>query len=56
MVRRHFMPLAAFLVQADPPLALGVVVFDTHGDDGADAGEGEGHDRESRTVAQPDER
>lgn len=30
VVRRHFMALAAFFVQADPPaLALGVIVFDT---------------------------
>ena len=55
VMRRHLMPLAAFLVQANPPaLALGVVVLDAHGDDGADAGEGEGHDGNQRPVAQPD--
>jgi len=55
VVRRHLMPLAAFLMQADPPaLALGVVVLDVHGDDSADAGEGEGHDADQRPVAQPD--
>src|SRR5260221_255094 len=44
VVRRHLMSFAAFLMQADPPaFALGVIVLDTHGDDGADAGEGEGH-------------
>jgi hypothetical protein len=38
MVRRHLVPLAAFLVQADPPaLALRVIVVDAHADDGADA-------------------
>lgn len=37
----HLMPLAALLMQADPPaLALGAVVLDAHGDDGADAGKG----------------
>jgi hypothetical protein len=38
-MRRHLMPLAAFFVEADPPaLAVGEVVLDPHGDDGADAG------------------
>src|SRR5208337_4699126 len=33
VMRRHFMALAAFLVQPDPPaLALGIVVLDAHGD------------------------
>ena len=49
------MPLAAFLVQPDPPaLAPWEVVLDAHGDDGADAGEGEGHHADQRPVAQPD--
>ena len=44
-------------MQADPPaLALRVVVLDPHGDGGADPGEGEGHDADQRTVAQPDDR
>ena len=52
---RHFMPLDAFLTQPDPPaFAVGVVVFDAHGDDSADAGEGEGHHANQRAVAQPD--
>ena len=56
VVRRHLMALAAFLVQPHPPaLALGVVVLDAHGDDGADAGEGEGHDADQRPVAQADQ-
>ena len=55
VMRRHLMPLAAFLMQPDPPaLALGVVVLDAHGDDGADAGKGEGHHGDQRPVAQPD--
>ncbi len=55
VVRRHLMALAAFLVQTDPPaLALGIVVLDAHGDDRADAGEGEGHHRDQRTIAQAD--
>ena len=56
VVRRHLMALAAFFVQPDPPaLALRVIVLDAHGDDGADAGEGEGHDADQRAVAQADE-
>ena len=43
MMRRHFVTLATFLVQPDAPaLAIRVVVSHAHGDDGADAGEGEG--------------
>ena len=35
VMRRHFVALAAFLMQPDPPaLALGVVILDAHGDDG----------------------
>ena len=57
MVRRHLVPLAAFLVQPHPPaLALGIVVLDLHCDDGADAGEGIGHDADQRAVAQADDR
>jgi hypothetical protein len=56
MMRRHFVALAAFLVQADPPaLAHRVVVLDAHGDDGADASEGEGHDADERPIAQADD-
>ena len=56
VIRRHFMSLAAFFVQPDPPsLALGVIILDAHGDDRADAGEGEGHHRNQRPVAQPDQ-
>jgi hypothetical protein len=44
-MRRHFMTLAAFLVQPHPPaLAVGVVILDPHGDDRANAGEGPGLD------------
>ena len=54
-MRRHLMPLAAFLMQSDPPaLALRVVILDAHGDDGADAGKGEGHDTDQRPIAQAD--
>ena len=56
VMRRHFMALAAFLMQPHPPaLAVGVVVLDAHGDDRADAGEGEGHHRNQRPIAQPDD-
>ena len=56
VVRRHLVALAAFLVQAHPPaLALGVIVLDLHRDDGADAGEGVGHDADQRAIAQTDE-
>ena len=56
-MRRHFMALAAFLVQTDPPaLALRKIVLDAHGDGRADAGKGEGHHRNQRPVAQADQR
>ena len=55
VMRRHLMALAAFLMQTHPPaLAVGVVVLDAHGDDRADAGEGEGHHRNQRSIAQAD--
>jgi len=42
VMRRHLMALAAFLMQTNPPaLALGVVVLDPHGDDGANARKGD---------------
>ncbi|MGO9233319.1 MAG: hypothetical protein ACLP4V_04250 [Methylocella sp.] len=51
VMRRHLMALAAFLMQADAPaLALGVVVLDAHGDDGADAGKGERHHRNQLSI------
>jgi hypothetical protein len=56
-MRRHLMPLAAFFMQTNPPaLALGVVVLDTHGDDRANAGEGERHDAYQRAATQADNR
>ena len=56
-MRRHFVALAAFLVQPHPPaLAAGVIVLDLHGDDGADAGEAVDHHADQRAVAQADER
>jgi hypothetical protein len=40
VVRQHFVALAAFFVEADPPaFAVGKIIFSPHGDDGADAGE-----------------
>ena len=55
-MRRHLVLLAAFLVEPHPPaLAVGIIVLDLHADDGADAGEGVGHDADQRAVAQPDE-
>jgi hypothetical protein len=51
VVRRHFMALAAFLVQTDPPaLALGIVVLDTHGDGRTDASKGKRHHRNQRRA------
>jgi hypothetical protein len=53
MMRRHLMTLAAFLMQTDPPaLALGIVVLDAQGDSRADAGKGERHHRDQRTIAE----
>jgi hypothetical protein len=56
VMRRHLVALAAFLVQPHPPaLAAGVVVLDPHGNYGADAREGVGHDADQRAIAQADE-
>jgi hypothetical protein len=56
VVRRHFVALAAFLVEADPPaLAIGKIILDPHRHDGADAGEGVGHHADQGAVAQADE-
>ena len=53
VMRRHFVALAAFLMQPHPPaLAAGVIVLDTHGDDGADARKRVRHHRHRRAVAQ----
>jgi hypothetical protein len=52
MMGRHFVALAAFLVEPHPPaLAVGEVL-DPHRHDGADAGEGVGHDADQGAVAQ----
>jgi hypothetical protein len=45
----------ALFVEPEPALAVGEVVLDPHGDNGADAGEGVGHDADQGTVAQADE-
>ena len=56
VMRRHLVALAAFLMQPHPPaLAVGVIVLDAHGDDRADAREGEGHHRDQRAVAEAHE-
>jgi hypothetical protein len=56
VVRRHLVALAAFLVEADPPaLAVGEIIVDPHRHDGADAGEGVGHDADQGAVAQADQ-
>ena len=56
VVRRHFVALAAFFVQAHPPaFALAVIVLDAHGDGRADAREGIGHQGDQRAVAQADD-
>jgi hypothetical protein len=53
---RHFVALAAFLVQADPPaLIVGEIILDPHRHHGADGGEGVGHDADQRAVAEADE-
>ena len=55
-MRRHFMALAAFLVKTDPPaFALGVIVFDAHADDRANAGKGESHYGNQRPVMHADQ-
>src|SRR5260370_40237028 len=56
VVRRHLVALAAFLLQPHPPaFAIGKVILDAHGDDGADAREGVDHDADQRTIAQANE-
>jgi hypothetical protein len=56
VMRRHLVALAALLMQAHPPaLAVGVIILDAHGDDCADAREGEGHHRDQRAIPQADE-
>jgi hypothetical protein len=56
VVRRHFVALAAFLVEADPPaLAVGEIILDPHRHHGADAGEGVGHHADQGALAQTDE-
>jgi len=55
-MRWHVVALAAFFVEAHPPaLALRVIIRDRHADDGADPGEGVGHDADQRAIAQPDD-
>jgi hypothetical protein len=55
MMHRHFVALAAFFMQTEPPpFAPGTIVLDAHGDDGADAGKGESHRRNHRSIEQPD--
>ena len=57
VVRRHFVALAAFFVKAQPPaFTFRIVVLDPHGDDGADAREGIGHDADQCPVPQAHER
>ena len=56
VMRRHLMALATFLDAVGPTNACpGVVVLDAHGDDGADASEGEGHEADQRPIAQADD-
>jgi hypothetical protein len=52
VVGRHLVPLAAFLVQAEPgPPAFGVIILDLHAEGGTDAGEAEHHDGNQDPVA-----
>jgi hypothetical protein len=56
VMRRHLVALPAFFMQAHPPaLAFGVIVFDPHRNDGADACEGKGHHRDQRPIAKAHE-
>jgi hypothetical protein len=53
VVGRHFVALAAFLVEAAlPALAVDEIILYPHGDDHTDAGEGVGHDADQGAVAQ----
>ena len=53
MVAGHFVTLAAFFVQANPPaFAGGKVVLDAHRHDGAHAREAVGHHGDQRPIAQ----
>jgi hypothetical protein len=48
--------LRPLLVETHPPgLAIGEIILDAHGDDGANAGEGVSHNADERSVAQPHE-
>ena len=56
VVGGHLVPLAAFLVQAEPcPPPFGVIILDLHAEGGADAGEAEDHDGDQGAVAQADQ-
>ena len=56
MVAGHFVPLAAFLVQAHPPaLARRIIVLDPHGHGRAHACEAVGHHADQRSIAQADQ-
>ena len=52
VVGGHLVPLAAFLMQAEPcPPAFGVIILDLHAEGGTDAGEAEDHDGDQGPVA-----
>jgi hypothetical protein len=57
VMTRQFVHLAAFFLQPQPAAAsLDVIVFDAQLDHRADAGEGVGHGREQRAIAQRHQR
>jgi hypothetical protein len=57
VVARHFIDLAVFLAQAQPPaFFLREVILEGERDDGTDTGEGVGHHRDDGAIAQPHHR
>jgi hypothetical protein len=54
VVTGHFVALAVFLLEAQPPAPLlRIVMLDGERDDGADAGEGVGHHGKDGAIPQP---
>ena len=54
---REFIHLPSFFVEAHPAApVLDVVILDFHPHRGAHAGEGVGHERDDRAIAETDER
>src|SRR5581483_1700283 len=56
VVRRHFMPFAAFLMQTNPvALALRIVVLNAHVNGSTNPREGEAHECNDRPITEPND-